>query len=43
MWVDASVLALLLIKVRVLSWCWLLWLLGFLLYGVYHKCTSMRH
>jgi hypothetical protein len=42
LWLDAWGLALILLVVSALDWCWLRWLHASMLRVIYHKCVSMR-
>jgi hypothetical protein len=43
LWLDAPGLALVLLIVSALDWCWLRWLRAFLLDEIYHNYASMSH
>jgi hypothetical protein len=43
MWLDVLGLALVLLVVSVLDWCWLRWFRASLLHVIYHKYAGMRH
>jgi hypothetical protein len=42
-WLDTLGLALVLLIVTVLNWCWLWWFLTSLLHVAYHNYAHMRH
>jgi hypothetical protein len=43
MWLDAPGLALVLLVVSALDWCWLWWLCAYMFRVIYRKYVSMSH